>query len=102
MELTRYISDNVPSILDLIITNEENMVLNLSTLPGLSKSDHVILNFNFNCYTNVQSATFKKYNLFKGKYLPSRKTSEKRIGAKVYGTYLWQSPGIFLQIKSPD
>ena len=68
MEPTRYRSDNVPSILDLIFTNEENMVLNLSMLPGLGKRDHVILNFNFNCYTNVQSATFKKYNFFKGKY----------------------------------
>ena len=26
------------------------------------------LNFNFNCYTYVQSPTFKKYNYFKGKY----------------------------------
>ena len=43
MEPTRFRSDNVPSLLDLIFTNEENMVLNLSTLPGLGKSDHVIL-----------------------------------------------------------
>ena len=49
MEPTSFRSDNVSSLLDLIFTNEENMVLNLSTLPGLGKSDHVILNINLNC-----------------------------------------------------
>ena len=68
MEPTRFRSDNVPSLLDLIFTNEENIVLNLSTLPGLDKSDHVILNFSFKCYTYVQSPTFKKYDFFKEKY----------------------------------
>ena len=68
MEPTRIRGDNVPSFLNLIFTNEENMVLNLSALPGLGKSDYVILNFSFNCYTYVQSPTFKKYNFFNGKY----------------------------------
>ena len=44
MEPTSFRSDNVSSLLDLIFTNEENMVLKLG------KSDHIILNINFKCY----------------------------------------------------
>ena len=36
-EPTRYRSQNVPSILDLILTNEESMVSNLQYKPGLGK-----------------------------------------------------------------
>ena len=36
---TRFRSDNVPSILDLIFTNEEYMISDLSFLPGLGESD---------------------------------------------------------------
>ena len=72
------------------------MVLNLSTLPRLGKSDHVILNFNFNCYTYVQSPTFKKYNLFKGKYSFNEKDLSKEDWS---GSLQDLNPGIFLQIK---
>ena len=37
-------------------------------LPGLGKSDHVLLNFSFNCYTDTCPTNFKKYNFFKGNY----------------------------------
>ena len=33
----RFRADNIPSILDLIFTNEENMFLDLLSLPGLGK-----------------------------------------------------------------
>ena len=59
-EPTRFISDNIPSILDLFLTNEENMISNLSYLPGLGKSDHVFLNLSFNCYIDTCSTNFKR------------------------------------------
>ena len=37
-------------------------------MPGLGKSDHVLLNFSFNCYTDTCPTNFKKYNFFKGNY----------------------------------
>ena len=45
------------------------MTSQLEYQPGLGKSDHLVLNFNFNCYANLSAPTFKKYNFFKGKYL---------------------------------
>ena len=39
-----------PSILDLILTNEESMIFSLSHLSPLGKGDHSILTFNFHCY----------------------------------------------------
>ena len=55
MEPTRFRQDNVSSLLDLIFTKKENMVLYLSTLPGLGKKVYGILNFNFNCYAYIQA-----------------------------------------------
>ena len=49
-EPTRFREGQIPSILDLILTNEENMVEKIDYLQSLGKSDHVVLGFNFNCY----------------------------------------------------
>ena len=45
---SRYNQD--PSILDLILTNEEGMASSFSHMCPLGKSDHSILTFNFHCY----------------------------------------------------
>ena len=73
-EPTRYRSQNVPSILDLILTNEESMVSNLQYKPGLGKIDHLVLEFTYNCYIGSSDPPTKKLNFFKGDY---RKISEK-------------------------
>ena len=48
------------------------MISNLSYLPGLGKSDHVLLNFSFNCYIDNCSTNFKSTFVFcfffKGNY----------------------------------
>ena len=49
IEPTRIREQNTPSSLDLILTNEENMVSNLQYIQGLGRSDHLVLSFNFNC-----------------------------------------------------
>ena len=67
-EPTRYRSQNVPSILDLILTNEENMISNLQYKPGLGKSDHLVLDFTFNCYIGSSDPPSKKLIFFKGNY----------------------------------
>ena len=67
-EPTRYRSQNVPSILDLILTNEENMVGKLQYKPGLGKSDHLVLEFTYNCYIRSNESPPKKLNFFKGNY----------------------------------
>ena len=55
---TRYREYVSPSILDLVLTNEENMIDKTEYLPGLGKSDHVILMFNFMLYIK----TIESYN----------------------------------------
>ena len=45
---TRYIQN--PSILDLILPNDDGMISSLSYQSPLGKRDHSILTFNFHCY----------------------------------------------------
>ena len=48
-EPTRYRQKQEPSLLDLIFTNEENMIEKVNYLPSLRKSDHLVLMFQYNC-----------------------------------------------------
>ena len=48
---TRYRHGENPRVLDLIFSNEEGMVKNLSYSAGLGASDHVILEFELTCYS---------------------------------------------------
>ena len=66
---TRFRHGETPSILDLVLTNEDSMVNSISYMPGLGKSDHVQLVFDYNCYIEVNKHLFKKHNFFKGDYL---------------------------------
>ena len=43
---------STPNILDLSFTSEEGMVSNIEYLPGLSASDHLVLQFLVICYTS--------------------------------------------------
>ena len=44
------------------------MINNISYLPSLGKSDHLVLIFKFFCYTEQQISSFTKLNYFKGNY----------------------------------
>ena len=67
-EPTRFRNDNIPSVLDLVLSNEEHMVEKIKYLLGLGSSDHVLLDFDCNCFINVNKCAFKKLNFFKGDY----------------------------------
>ena len=41
------------------------MILDLLSLPGLGKGDHVILKFNFNCYTKTVLQLLRNITLTK-------------------------------------
>ena len=43
---TRYRGEDTPNVLDLVFTDDENMVDNLRYLPGLGNSDHVCIAFD--------------------------------------------------------
>ena len=65
---TRFRSGQELSILDLVLTNEENMVNNIIYSSCLGKSDHITLAFQFICYTKPNETGYIKRNYFKGNY----------------------------------
>ena len=75
-ESTRYRLGQSPLILDLVFTNEEAMINNISYLPGLGSSDHVCLNFNLICYVHRRGTTLKKYNIYLADFTKMRQTLE--------------------------
>ncbi|MES9881396.1 MAG: reverse transcriptase domain-containing protein [Sedimenticola sp.] len=65
---TRLRAGNIPSILDLVLTNEEDMLENIDYLPGLGLSDHLVLQCVFNCYIDTNSNISSRLNFHKGNY----------------------------------
>ena len=65
---TRYRHGQTPSLLDLILTNEEGMIRDMQYLPGLSCSDHIILRFTLTCYTEHRKPCDKSMNYRRGDY----------------------------------
>lgn len=63
-EATRWRENEEPHILDLVFTNEADMIENISYLSPLGKSDHVVITFLFKCYTVLEQKTkmIKCYN----------------------------------------
>ena len=58
-EPTRCRGTDDPSLLDLILTNEEDQVSEVEYHAPLGKSDHSVLTFEFNCYLDLQLSTEK-------------------------------------------
>ena len=67
-EPTRHREGNIPSLLDLIFTNESEMIEEIFYQPGLGKSDHQILHFKFLCTAEHKSTNLEKLNYNKGEY----------------------------------
>jgi len=64
-EPTRWRGADQPSLIDLVITNEENMISNLEYHAPLGRSDHAVITMKLNCYveSNIEMVTRKKYHL---------------------------------------
>ena len=71
-EPTRCRGTDDPSLIDLILTGEENQITNLEYLSPLGKSDHSVLVFDFNCYVDNKIPS-KRYMYYSADY-----TSMKR------------------------
>ena len=61
-QITRYREGGIPSLLDLVLTNEEGMLSRLEYSPGLGKSDHVLLTFELPCYTTQSVNNLRRLN----------------------------------------
>ncbi|XP_033731479.1 uncharacterized protein LOC117321118 [Pecten maximus] len=73
---TRYRENQTPSTLDLIFTNDEEMVQDITYGSGLGKSDHITLSFKLICYTETAQENQKltQRNFFKGHYEEIKKS----------------------------
>jgi hypothetical protein len=69
-EDTRHRGGQKPSLLDLVFTNEENMIDsdNISYDFPLGNSDHCILLMDYNCYTIDNTSCAPRYKYYKGNY----------------------------------
>ena len=66
---TRYRGGQEPSLLDLILTNEEGMINELTHNPPLGDSDHECLNFKLECYhARSKSLVDQRRNYYKADY----------------------------------
>ena len=68
LEPTRFRDGHAPSVLDLLFTNEEDMISNLNYEPGLEASDYCLLSFDLNCYIQTESIRNSVYNFNKGDF----------------------------------
>ena len=62
-EPTRYREEETPSLLDLVFTNEQDMINNLVYLPPLGNSDHICIEFDLICYSEPKKYDNLKYNI---------------------------------------
>ena len=81
---TRARGSDTPNLLDLVFTNEQDMVNEVSHLSPLGNSDHQVLMFDFSCYIDW-SKPIEKHNFSKGNYAAARD--------KLKESYIAQSKG---------
>jgi len=67
-QLTRIRPGTNPHILDLMLTNEEAMIQNISYTAGLGSSDHTCIYFHLNCTATRSERHTTGYNFLEGKF----------------------------------
>ena len=66
---TRYRGEDTLHVLDLVFTDDENKVDNLTYLPGLGNSEHVCISFDLILpFCHVDSDDSPRYNLYGGDF----------------------------------
>ena len=97
-EYTRTRANCEPSILDLVFSNEEDMIENIRHESPLGHSDHCVINFRFKCYYNIDQETTQRWNYFKGKYEEMDKELDIEWEEKLQGKNPDEMIEIFLDI----
>ena len=94
---TRARINQEPSILDLIFTNEENMIKDLQILSPLGKSDHACLTFNYICNRSKISKPWTKYFYDKGNYKIIKEELEATNWDELFKKHMDQ-PGVVYEL----
>ncbi len=66
---THFRVNQTPNTLDLVFTNEEDMLQEVQHEPPLGKSHHQLLIYNYQCYSEDKKPSAPKYNFNKGDYV---------------------------------
>ena len=72
LEPTRRRGTDEPSLIDLLLTDEEMQVSDIEYHPPLGKSDHSVISFTFNCYLDF-SKSKERYLYDNGDYFAMSK-----------------------------
>ena len=67
-ESTSFRPGTTPSLLDLVFTNEANMINHVDYLPGLGNSDHVCIYFHLSCYSTFKPNHTPRYNVYRADF----------------------------------
>ena len=70
---TRYRSDATPSTIDLVFSNEEDMVEEIEYNSAIGLSDHLTLLIKYNCYWSQEQQIKKKKLFHKADYMSMKK-----------------------------
>jgi uncharacterized membrane protein (UPF0127 family) len=65
-QIHQMVRTDTPHVLDLVFTNEENMVSEMEYLSSIGKSDHCDSQFQFNCYVKLKIDRRQKCAMIKG------------------------------------
>ena len=96
-EPTRYRHGEEPSLLDLVLSNEEGMVYNLAHEHGLGDSDYVTLTFDLICHKEYHEKLQPQPNFFKANYSRIRnKLAEINWVGTLSGNFE-ESYGLFIE-----
>ena len=68
LRIYRFRHGQLPSCLDYVFTDEDNLVHDLQYRTPVGKSDHVVLTWNIIVHAEELKCCFKKYNYWKGDY----------------------------------
>ena len=60
---TRFREGNIPSKLDLLFTNEEEMIEDVKSIPAIGRSDHIGVTFIIVVSTSILAQTYKANRL---------------------------------------
>ena len=68
LEPTRSRVGQLPSCIDLVFSNESEMINTVEYHSPLGKSDHCVIEFDFHCYTNQEQNSKTRFIYDKGDY----------------------------------
>ena len=86
MQPTHYRAQQTPTLIDLLFSNEENMISNLRHCSPVGKSHHQCLYFDFVCSSSIPNRNTKRYNFRKADFNKMKKlVSDEKLSESIEG-----------------